>query len=133
MGTVAALCMLTSAGCGVGFAGDGPPQRARVTIVSESAAQVMVLTSIDFTVGSDGVIDTHGELGAPTALPFDRSYDLLNPPRLLVRVTPVDPAIATTVTLDVSFDGEHYATLSDNIGGSGGDAIEFLYRFRRPT
>lgn len=104
-----------------------------MVITSPSGAQANVLASLDFVVDAGGGVNTGSDTPSIVALPFEQTYDLLDPPRLFLRVTAPDSLTDLGVSMDVFFDGEPFSSQFDTVGSTARPALEFLYRFRRPT
>ena len=123
----------TASACSLDIGGGPPPRRARVILTSEDGTVAQVLTSLDFVIDTGGTIDAGGAIPVISGLPFEETFELLDPPRIFVRVTPPDTLTDLTVSLQILLDGELFTTQSDIIGPSGRGELQFLYRYTRPT
>lgn len=79
-----------------------------------------------------GTVNTGSVDPSLVALPFEQTYDMLDPPRLFIRITPPD-SLTLGVSLEVFFDGERFSSQSGTIGTAELPNMEFVYRYRRPT
>ena len=118
-------------GCDLGLS-QGQPRTALIEITSEAPATIELLTSVDFVTTDDGAVDLLGAEPILTTLPVEQSFDLLDPARILVRVT-VPDSTSAVVSMRVFLDGERWYDETESLGVDGRDRMQFLYAFYVPT